>query len=214
MISRCYIYFLLLHQARPVGGSVEHSEGKGGKNVVAIPMFLCGSPRPCWLRSAPFWPRWQVLSCVLTACQILWGPISRVAFVTTILNRTSLLHVVLLLFGGWMRPRVKTSSRDLGSDFDIVGTCEWLSYVKASGSQVYVVLVRFFLLQGVYRFESPRHSQLWVTACRYTHLVVCLVYCWWIAGVGFGYVQDYDIVMLLLTFDVDMSQRSACFYLF
>jgi hypothetical protein len=59
-----------------------------------------------------------------------------------------------------MRPRVKTSSRDLGFDFNIVGTCEWLSYVKASGSQVYVVLVRFFPLQGVYRFESPRHSQL------------------------------------------------------
>jgi hypothetical protein len=29
------------------------------------------------------------------------------------------------------------------------------------------------------------------------------MYCWWIQGVGFGYDQDYDIVMLLLTFDVD-----------
>jgi hypothetical protein len=26
-----------------LGGSVEHSEGKGGKSVVAIPMFLCGN---------------------------------------------------------------------------------------------------------------------------------------------------------------------------
>jgi hypothetical protein len=33
-------------------------------------------------------------------------------------------------FGGRMRPRVKTSSREQGSDFDIVGTCEWLSYVR------------------------------------------------------------------------------------
>jgi hypothetical protein len=53
-----------------------------------------------------------------------------------------------------MRPRVKTSSREQGPDFDLVGTCEWLSHVRASGSQAYGVLVRFFLLQGVYRFES------------------------------------------------------------
>jgi hypothetical protein len=37
-------------------------------------------------------------------------------------------------FGGRMRSRVKTSSREQGPDFDIVGTCEWLSYVRASGS--------------------------------------------------------------------------------
>jgi hypothetical protein len=27
-----------------LGGPVEHSEGKGEESVVAIPMFLCGSP--------------------------------------------------------------------------------------------------------------------------------------------------------------------------
>jgi hypothetical protein len=43
-----------------------------------------------------------------------------------------------------MRPRAKTSSREQGSDFDLVGTCEWLSYVRASGSQAYDMLVRFF----------------------------------------------------------------------
>jgi hypothetical protein len=47
-------------------------------------------------------------------------------------------------FGGRMRPRAKTSSREQGPDFNIVGTCEWLSYVRASGSQAYGVLVRFF----------------------------------------------------------------------
>jgi hypothetical protein len=47
-------------------------------------------------------------------------------------------------FGGRMRPRAKTSSREQGPDFDLVGTCEWLSYVRASGSQAYGVLVRFF----------------------------------------------------------------------
>jgi hypothetical protein len=54
-----------------------------------------------------------------------------------------------------MRPRAKTSSREQGPDFDLVGTCEQLSYVRAFGSQTYDVLVRFFPLQGVYRFESP-----------------------------------------------------------
>jgi hypothetical protein len=54
-----------------------------------------------------------------------------------------------------MRPRAKTSSRELGPDFDLLGTYERLSCVRASGSQAYGVLVRFFPLQGVYQFESP-----------------------------------------------------------
>ncbi len=47
-------------------------------------------------------------------------------------------------FGGRMRLRAKTSSREQGPDIVIVGTYEWLSYVRASGSQAYGVLVRFF----------------------------------------------------------------------
>jgi hypothetical protein len=47
-------------------------------------------------------------------------------------------------FGGIMRPRVKTLSRKQGPDFDIVGTCEWLLYVRVSKSQTYGVLVKFF----------------------------------------------------------------------
>jgi hypothetical protein len=47
-------------------------------------------------------------------------------------------------FGGRMRSRAKTSSREQGSDFDLVETYEWLSYVRASGSQAYGVLVSFF----------------------------------------------------------------------
>jgi hypothetical protein len=43
-----------------------------------------------------------------------------------------------------MRSRAKTSSGEEGPDFDIVGTCEWLSYVRDSGSQAYGMLVRFF----------------------------------------------------------------------
>jgi hypothetical protein len=43
-----------------------------------------------------------------------------------------------------MRLRAKTSSREQGPDFDLVWTCEWLSYMRASGSQAYDMLVRFF----------------------------------------------------------------------
>jgi hypothetical protein len=43
-----------------------------------------------------------------------------------------------------MRPRAKTSSREYEPDFNIVGTYEWLSYMRASRSQAYGVLVRFF----------------------------------------------------------------------
>jgi hypothetical protein len=90
MMSRGYVYLLMLDRVGQVGGSVEHSKGKGGESDVAIPMFLCGSPHPCRLRTTPFWPRWQALSCVLTACRVLWSPIGRVAFITTMSNRTSL----------------------------------------------------------------------------------------------------------------------------
>jgi hypothetical protein len=34
-----------------LGGSVEHSEGKGGESVVVIPRFLYGSPYLCQLRT-------------------------------------------------------------------------------------------------------------------------------------------------------------------
>jgi hypothetical protein len=71
--------------ARPGGASRGISgtlKREGGESVVVIPRFLCGSSRPCRLRTAPLWPPWQALSCVLTACQVLWAPISRVAFVT------------------------------------------------------------------------------------------------------------------------------------
>jgi hypothetical protein len=56
MLSRGYVYLLLLDRVGQVGGSVEHLEGKGGDSAVAILRFLRGSTRPCWLKTAPFWP--------------------------------------------------------------------------------------------------------------------------------------------------------------
>jgi hypothetical protein len=106
MISRCYVYLLFLDRARQVGGSLKHSEGKDGESVVAIPRFLCGSPHPCWLRTASFCHRWQALSYVLTTCQVFMEPGKPSSPVTTSPNRTHYLKVVK---GGGMRPRAKTS---------------------------------------------------------------------------------------------------------
>jgi hypothetical protein len=60
-------------------------------------------------------------------------------------------------FGGRMRPIANTSSQEQGPNFDLVGTCEWLSYVRASRSQAYGVLVRFFLCR-VYIILSHRDT--------------------------------------------------------
>jgi hypothetical protein len=40
----------------------------------------------------------------------------------------------------------------------------------------------------------------WTPASRQDaqHLIVYLVYCWWVWGVGYGYVQDYNIIMLFI----------------
>jgi hypothetical protein len=50
------VILLLLDRVWPIGGSVEHSEGKGRESIVAILRFLCGSPRSCRLRTMPLWP--------------------------------------------------------------------------------------------------------------------------------------------------------------
>jgi hypothetical protein len=47
-------------------------------------------------------------------------------------------------FGQRMRLRAKTSTREQGPNFDLVGTYDWLPYVRAPGSQAYSELVRFF----------------------------------------------------------------------
>jgi hypothetical protein len=60
-------------------------------------------------------------------------------------------------FRGRMKPRANTSSREQEPNFNIVGTCEWLSYVRASGSQAYAVLVRFFPCR-VYIDSSHRNT--------------------------------------------------------
>jgi hypothetical protein len=74
---------------------VEHSEGKGGESDVAILRFLCGSPHPCRLRA----PRASLELCTDHMSGFL-GSDKLSSFVTTLSNRTSPLHVVLLLLEG------------------------------------------------------------------------------------------------------------------
>jgi hypothetical protein len=74
MMGRGMFILLLLDRARQVGGSVEYSKGKDRESDVAILRFLCGSTRPCRLRTVLFWPWRQDLSCVLTACRVFIGP--------------------------------------------------------------------------------------------------------------------------------------------
>jgi hypothetical protein len=53
MMSRGWLFTV----ARTGGvsrGSVDNSKGKGRESAVAITRFLCGSPRPCRLRTMPF----------------------------------------------------------------------------------------------------------------------------------------------------------------
>jgi hypothetical protein len=106
------------------------------------------------------------------------GPDKLSTFVTTISNCTFLLRVVLLLW----------PSRDL-----------WMVVIRESLWESSVWRVSQVLPpQGVYQFESPWHSRLWVTACRCSHLVGCLVYCWCIRGVGYGYGHDYITIMIIV----------------
>jgi hypothetical protein len=144
MMSRGYGYLLLLDRARQVGGSVEHSEGKGGESAMAILRYLCGSPYPCRLRTTQFWSWWQAFNCVLTTCRIFMRPDKPSSFCNYLFELHLPVSCDAFTFGGRMRPRVKTSSREQGLDFDLVGTHEWLSYMRASGSQAYSMLVRFF----------------------------------------------------------------------
>jgi hypothetical protein len=68
-------------------------------------------------------------------------------------------------------------------------------------------------LQVVYRLKSSRHPWLWVAICRSSHLVVCLVYCGWIRGVGYGYGHDY-IAIIIILFTYLWRWHSSTFCLF
>jgi hypothetical protein len=141
MMSTNYVYLLLLDRTGQVGGSVEHSEGKGGESDVAIPRFLGGSTRPCdRVVLAPM----ASLELCTDRMPGFMGPNKPSSFCNYYVEPHLPASCGTFTFGERMRPRAKTSSSEQGLDFNIVGTCEWLSYVRASRSQAYGVLVKFF----------------------------------------------------------------------
>jgi hypothetical protein len=104
MRSRGWL-LLLLDRTGQVGGLVEHSEGKGRESAVSISRFLCGSPHPYQLRTAPCCPRWQALSCVLTICRVFMGPDMPSSFCNYLVEPHLSASCGAFTFGGRMRLR-------------------------------------------------------------------------------------------------------------
>jgi hypothetical protein len=113
-------------------------------SVVAISRFLCGSTHPCQLRTTLFLALMASLELCTDRMSGFMGPDKLSSFCNYYVEPHLPTSCGAFTFGGRMRPRAKTSSREQGPDFDIVGTCEWLSYMRAFESQAYDALVRFF----------------------------------------------------------------------
>jgi hypothetical protein len=115
-----------------------------------------------------------------------------------------------------MRPRAKTSSREQGPDFDIVGTYERLSYVRAPGvkrmvcrlgsSPVGCISIRVAVTLSVMSDSLSLQSSR-------SRVVIFWIRGWWIRACWLWLCyQDYFV--FCFTFDVDFCQYSACLCLF
>jgi hypothetical protein len=92
----------------------------------------------------------------------------------------------------------------------------WMVVIRESLRESSVWCVGQVLsVQGVYRFDSPWRSRLWVAACRCSHLIVCLVYYGWIWGVGYGYGYGHDyIAIMIIVFTYLWCWHGSTFCLF
>jgi hypothetical protein len=186
---------------------------------MAISRFQDGSHRLCQLRTVSFWPRWQALICTGRILGFM-GPSKPSSLVTTLSNRTSLLWAGYMEgeWGslGWRLSRaslgVKISSREQGSNFDLVGTSQMVVIRKTRGGSRVWRVGQVLPLQGVYRFESPWHSQIWVTACpllssRSMSGVLLMVRGWALLWLWLCYHDDYCIT---LPVTLIFCQHSVC----
>jgi hypothetical protein len=101
--------------ARPGGASrgiSEHSEGKGGESDVAILRFPCGSPRLCRLRTAPFLAPMVRLELCTDRMSGFMGANKLSSFCNYYVEPHLLASCGAFTFGGRMKPRPKTSSRE------------------------------------------------------------------------------------------------------
>jgi hypothetical protein len=165
---------------------------------VAIPRFLCGSPRPCRLNTAPFWPRWEALSCVLTACQVFIVPNKPSSFCNYLVEPH--LPASCGAFYFWRGNEVE------GQDFiSRAGVRFWLS------RELQIVVIREILRESsVWRggqvFSPAGCISIRVTATllvmsgilplQSSHSMFDVLL--WIWGFGYGYGYDYIVVMIIV----------------
>jgi hypothetical protein len=165
-----------------LGGSVEHSKRKGGESVVAIPRFLCGSPRLCQLRTEGLVPMSKYWTYRSHANDI--GPVSLVAscwqtlgflhyFIGWLGRKTGYVPVnrsvgVLWIVSGAL---FLGSSDSVGDSWKVATYGDRPQEVYAGGTwtsvgSVCVMLIRFFPCR-VYIDLNHRDSWIWVTACSW-----------------------------------------------
>jgi hypothetical protein len=162
-----------------LGGSVEHSKGKGGESVVGILRFLCGSPRLCRLRTKGLVPVSKYWTYQSHAG--VMGPVSWYSCVTTWLKPLS--PTPRLSWGRrnevtktTVEPVCLRSPRLLpcvGAYFVLVGTSKrlptWTTWDVGSGtlhvsSVESVWHVDWVFPCRVYINSNRRDSRIWVTA--------------------------------------------------
>jgi hypothetical protein len=177
-----------------------------------------GSPRPCWLRTASFWPRWQALICTGRMSGFM-GPDKPSSLVTTSSNHTSLLWGALLegQWGslgwrlGWASLGAKTASQEQGPNFDLVGT----SYIVVISEILRVVYtVRWSgsspagcILIRIATTLLDMSDRLSLLSSHSMSGVLLMVRGWVWLWLQLCYHDDYYISLLMtLTF----YQRSAC----
>jgi hypothetical protein len=73
----------------------------------------------------------------------------------------------------------KTSSRVQGLDFDLVGT-SWKVVAREVHGTAGATCCQVYPLQGVHRFKSPQHSQIWVSACSLLSSRRIYLMSWWL----------------------------------
>jgi hypothetical protein len=111
---------------------------------VAIPRFLCGNPCLCRLKDHIVLAPMASPELCTNHMSDFYGACKPSRFCNYLVEPHIPGSCGAFTFGGRTRPRAKTSSREQGPNFDLVGTCEQLSYVRASGNLAYGALVRFF----------------------------------------------------------------------
>jgi hypothetical protein len=154
--------------SRGISGTLRR-EGRG--ECCAILWFLCGSLHLCRLRTVSFWPWWQALICTDRMSSFLGsGKPSR--FCNYFFE--PYLPASRWFVGGGMRVPTTMARLDDPRGQDLMPGARaqvWLSrdlrmiVVRETREAKCMMCYYILPLQGVYRFESPRHSQIWVITC-------------------------------------------------